>query len=61
MSRLTVSPTKDYFLRGGKPFFWLGDTLWSGFCRTSMEEWRQIIHRRKQQGFTVVQIMGRMF
>jgi len=57
MSRLTISPTKDYFLRDGKPFFWMGDTLWSAFCRTSMNEWKQILHRRKQQGFNVIQIM----
>src|SRR6478609_7523289 len=41
----------------GKPFFWLGDTLWEQFRLYSLEDARTILEKRKAQGFTVIQIM----
>jgi hypothetical protein len=41
----------------GKPFFWLGDTQWELFRRFSPQEARAILEKRKEQGFTVFQIM----
>jgi hypothetical protein len=41
----------------GKPFFWLGDTLWEQFRLYTEEDARTILEKRKAQGFTVIQIM----
>ena len=31
MTRFQVSPTKDYLLKDGEPFFYLADTVWAAF------------------------------
>jgi hypothetical protein len=41
----------------GKPFFWLGDTQWELFHALTPEEARTILERRKQQGFSAIQVM----
>ena len=56
MDRLTVAPDHEHFLRGGKPFFWLGDTVWSAFTNPTAEEWREYLSFRRAQGFNVLQI-----
>jgi hypothetical protein len=47
MGPITVSKTHDYFVQGGKPFFYLADTLWSAFTNTSFEEWEEFLNYRK--------------
>lgn len=56
MHKITVSESKDYFLRDGKPFFYLADTVWMAFSKLSESEWRDYLHYRKVQGFNVVQV-----
>lgn len=56
MSEITVSESKDYFIKDGKPFFYLADTIWMAFSKLSESEWRDYLHYRKVQGFNVVQV-----
>ncbi len=39
----------------GKPFFWLGDTAWELFHRTTREEADLYLENRAAKGFTVIQ------
>ncbi|MEW6753808.1 MAG: DUF4038 domain-containing protein, partial [Candidatus Latescibacterota bacterium] len=56
--RLGVSPDGRYFVdEEGKPFFWLGDTQWELLRCFTLEDARQIIQRRQEQGFTAVLAM----
>lgn len=55
MTKITLSPNR-YFLKDGKPFFYLADTAWCAFQHLSTEEFRRYAETRVAQGFTVVQI-----
>jgi hypothetical protein len=39
----------------GTPFFWLGDTVWSGVQKASPDDWRRFLSVRREQGFTLIQ------
>ena len=39
----------------GKPFFWLGDTAWELFHRTTRDEAELYLEDRRRKGFTVIQ------
>src|SRR5689334_22954952 len=55
---LQISANKRFFQTAdGKPFFWLGDTGWLLFAKTTREEAVQYLETRKQQGFNVIQVM----
>lgn len=41
----------------GKPFFWLGDTGWLLFHKTTREQAIHYLDVRKKQGFNVIQVM----
>lgn len=56
MGRLEVDQNQSNFVLDGKPFFYLGDTVWSAFTNISMEEWEYYLKRRWEQGFNVLQI-----
>jgi hypothetical protein len=56
LAHLKISETRDYFLKDGKPFFYLADTAWTAFFNPSMEEWEEYLEYRKAQGFNVIQI-----
>ena len=56
MERVTIAPDREHFLRGGKPFFWIGDTVWSAFTNPTIGEWEDYLRYRKAQGFNVLQI-----
>lgn len=56
MSRLKVDQEQTNFLLDGKPFFYLADTIWSAFTNVTMEEWEFYLKKRREQGFTVLQI-----
>ena len=56
MDRLKVAPSGDFLEKDGKPFFLLSDTDWMAFQKLSVEEWRELVVRRKQQGFNALQI-----
>ena len=56
MSKITISHTKDYFIKDNKPFFYLADTVWSAFTNIYTDEWDKYLEYRKMQGFNVLQI-----
>jgi len=46
----------------GTPFLWLGDTWWFGFVdRISDEEFAALAQRRRDEGFTVIQIVAGIY
>ena len=53
--QLEVAADGRHFERGGQPFFWLGDTAWELFHRTTPEEAALYLDDRAEKGFTVVQ------
>ena len=57
---LRVSANKRYFEHAdGTPFYWLGDTWWTGLSdRLSWEGFQKLTVDRKAKGFTVVQIVA---
>ncbi len=56
MAPVTVAPTRDRFLRGGKPFFYLADTAWMAFSNVPEALWTEYVRYRREQGFTALQI-----
>ncbi|MBE0600383.1 MAG: DUF4038 domain-containing protein [Firmicutes bacterium] len=52
---LSIAKNGRYFLRDGKPFFWLGDTAWLLFRKLSMEDTKVYLENRAKKGFTVIQ------
>lgn len=54
--RIVVHPSGRYLqYADGEPFFYLGDTAWELFHRTTREEARLYLEDRARKGFTVVQ------
>lgn len=59
LPQLKVSENKRYLVtEDGKPFFWLGDTAWELFHRTTREEAIHYLDVRSKQGFNVVQAVA---
>ena len=56
MGKVTVSKSRDGFLRDGKPFFYLADTVWMTFSNSSISDWDKYLDYRSEQGFNAVQI-----
>ena len=56
MGRLKIAASGDILERDGRPFFLLSDTDWMAFQKLSVQEWRELVARRKQQGFNALQI-----
>ena len=55
---LAISRNGRYFLdKKGKPFFWLGDTLWHLHRSFSPVDARAIMQNRKDKGFSVALVM----
>lgn len=55
-SLLHVSENKRYLAdQEGNPFFWLGDTAWGLFHRSTRETATEYLEARKEQGFTLIQ------
>ena len=57
MDFLRISENKRYFVRGGAPFFWMGDTIWPAVSRYSLDEIKIYFAKRREQGFTVSHVM----
>jgi hypothetical protein len=57
---LRVSADKRHFEQAdGTPFYWLGDTWWTGLSdRLSWETFQKLTANRKAKGFSVVQIVA---
>jgi hypothetical protein len=59
MKRLTISNNRHFLVwEGGIPFFWLGDTAWELFHRTTLEEAEYYLENRRQKGFNVIQAVA---
>jgi hypothetical protein len=56
MGKVSVSDTRDYFLRDGEKFFYLADTCWSAFTNPGYDEWEYYLDYRRMQGFNAIQI-----
>jgi len=56
MEPIKVTAAKDRFERGGRPFFYLADTVWSAFTNARTDEWNEYLSYRRQQGFNALQI-----
>jgi hypothetical protein len=50
---LKVSANGRYLEQDGKPFFWLGDTVWTLFTLYAPQEAEEYLQHRSQQGFTL--------
>ena len=46
MNTLQISSTNDNFIRNGRPFFYLADTVWSALTNASLEEWEYYLNYR---------------
>lgn len=58
-AQLKVSDNQRYLVdANGKPFFYLGDTAWELFHRTTREEADQYLQDRAAKGFTVIQAVA---
>ena len=53
MEKLSISG--KYISKGGKPFFWLGDTAWLIFHKLSFDEALVYLKNRADKGFNVIQ------
>lgn len=54
--RLRISDNDRYIVYSdGKPFFWLGDTAWELFHRTTREEADIYLKNRAEKGFNIIQ------
>jgi hypothetical protein len=59
MPRLKVSENKRFLVEeSGRPFFYLGDTMWELFHRLNREEAGVLLKDRAAKGFTVVQAVA---
>lgn len=52
MTALRVAPSRDHFLRDGRPHVPLLDTVWNAFAEPTREEWAEYLAHRRGQGFT---------
>ncbi|MBO0933149.1 glycoside hydrolase family 140 protein [Fibrella aquatilis] len=59
LPRIMAQPNGHFLQTAtGKPFFWLGDTNWELVHRLSRQEIDQFLAVRKQQRFTVLQVVA---
>lgn len=52
---LTISENGRYFMRGGEPFFWIGDTAWKATHTLTNEQITAYLQDVASRGFNVVQ------
>ena len=58
IERLRISDNGRYFVReNGEPFIWLADTAWTVPARLKWDDVEYYMKTRKQQGFTVLQMV----
>ncbi len=56
MEKISISKSRDYFIKDNKPLFLLSDTEWMAFQRLSIDEFEEVVKTRKHQGFNAIQI-----
>jgi hypothetical protein len=59
-SELDVAASKRHLTLNGKPFFWLGDTVWLLAQLPTNQELELYLRTRAEQGFTVIQLTAVM-
>jgi hypothetical protein len=59
-AELGIAPSGRHLTLGGKPFFWLGDTVWLLAQVPSREDIDLYLKTRAEQGFTVIQLTAVM-
>jgi hypothetical protein len=59
-AELDVAASKRHLTLNGKPFFWLGDTVWLLAQLPSNDELELYLRTRAEQGFTVIQLTAVM-
>lgn len=59
-AELGVAPSGRHLTVAGKPFFWLGDTVWLLAQVPSHQELELYLQTRAEQGFTVIQLTAVM-
>jgi hypothetical protein len=59
-AELGVAPSGRHLTLHGKPFFWLGDTVWLLAQVPSRDEIELYLQTRAEQGFTVIQLTAVM-
>ena len=58
LSKLKISDNKRFITdENGNPFFWLGDTGWLLFSKTTRQEAETYLKNRNEKGFNVLQVM----
>lgn len=59
MERLKISTDRRYFVKeSGEPFIWIADTVWTMPQRLKWDDVEYLMKKRKNQGFTVLQIVA---
>lgn len=59
LAQVEVSPNGRFLqTKNGEPFFWLGDTEWELFHRLTRKEVLQVLNKRQEQGFNVIQAVA---
>ena len=59
LPKLKVSDNHRFLVtESGQPFFWLGDTAWELFHRSSREDADRYLEDRAKKGFTVIQAVA---
>jgi Protein of unknown function (DUF4038) len=54
--QLKVAPSGTYLQHAdGTPFFFVGDTCWTGPAMSDAKDWERYLADRKQKGFNVIQ------
>lgn len=53
---ITIAEDQRSFERDGAPFFYLADTCWSAFTNADTTDWDRYLAKRRQQGFTAIQV-----
>ena len=59
-AELEIAPSKRHLTLNGKPFFWLGDTVWLLAQVPNNDELELYLRTRAEQGFTVIQLTAVM-
>ena len=59
-TELNVAANKRHFTLNGRPFFWLGDTVWLLAQLPSREDLELYLRTRREQGFTIIQLTAVM-
>ncbi|HYN88417.1 MAG TPA: DUF4038 domain-containing protein [Ardenticatenaceae bacterium] len=59
LPRIHVGDNRRFLAtESGDPFFWLGDTAWELFHRTTIEEAETYLENRRRKGFSVIQAVA---